>query len=1447
MMFSVKKPRRLVVLGLMISAVAVPATLVAQDVLNMDNEEQKDWLTSLVEDRLSTPERQIRLSNIDGILGSDVSVRTITISDQEGVWLRVNNASLNWNQAALFTGRLDVRSLKAESIEYLRNAIPAEGAIDLPPPEAGALQIPEFPVAIQLGELSVPSVTFGENVFGLGSQISLAGSLTLEGGNLTTALDIVRLDGPGGTLDLDVSYQRADNVIDLNLDLTEPENGVIANLLNIENRPAMQLTLVGQGPVTDLTAEMQVLADGQTALAGTATVAQGAEGIAINADLGGPLSTLMAEPYRPFFGAETRLNARALVRSEGGIEISGLTLSGGQLALTANAATTADNFLSRLDLDATIADPSGDPVTLPVAGGSTRVQAARFTVDFGTGGTEDWRADLGIDAFETGDMSVRRLVLGLEGVARNLQDPATRMVTFNGDGALEGVTGDEGIEAALGERVGLGIAGLWNAGEPIQLAELRVVGAALDAGLSGVIDGTDFNGRINVEAGNIAPFSTLAGRQLAGGLTLAAEGSIMPLSGGFDLTLDGTGRDLRVDDPVADVLLEGEVSLDGRLARTEAGIVAEDFSIANNQVQFSADGVYASDTANFAIALALSDLGLISEQASGALTVRGTATSGAPDEPLVLELDGQVPSGQLGRYTLRDAQVGVAANVLAGTVTGNVTGSAMLDGHRAALASRFQTDDVRQALSGLSFEIAGTRLTGNINRSVETGLLDGRLDVASSDISLAAALLLAEASGSLNAAVTLTPEDGTQSGAVTASAANLRFNDIAVGEAQITATLADIFGVPAINGTATAKAVTAGGVTVNLLNATASQSGDTTNFTAQAALATGTGVDIRGALSPIDDGFRLSLDNANLVQGRLSARLANPTAMVVRGESVTLDAVRFLVGSGSITASGTAGNALDMVVDIANLPLNIANSVVPSLGLSGTVNGRATITGEASDPQVRFETRAAGIGATAIAPFGVAPLSLSAAGGFAGGTVTLDSLSANGSGGLAISGSGRIPLSGPGLAVSLTGSAPLTLANQFVADRGGQLSGTATLDARISGSISSPQFAGTVSTSGAGYVDPELNLRLTGITGRVALSQTSANIETLTANLATGGSVSASGSIGLTGAFPANIDVRINSARYADADLFIATVSGGLTLTGNLLGTPLLAGNVLVEEAFITVPESLGGASQLIDVRHRSTPAPVQATLERAKVFSNGVPVPQTRPAGLLLDVTVDAPNQIFIRGRGLDAEVGGSVRLTGPLNAIQPVGAFQLNRGRLSILGQRITFETGSVTLVGDLDPQVYFQARTGDNDLTVFVTVSGRVSDLDITFTSAPELPQDEVLSRLLFKRSMGELSPLQLAQLAAAAAELVGGGGGGGLLESLRGAAGLADLDVVTDAAGNVGVQAGTYIQDNVYLGVTAGANGQSRVTINLDVTNDLTVRGAAGQDGNSSIGVFYEQDY
>jgi translocation and assembly module TamB len=1433
--------RRLFAFLAVVLALLVAAPLIVLAQADQDPEAQKSAFLRFVQDRLSTPDRIIRISNIDGVLSSDASIGEITVADPEGVWLRVNKAEINWNQSALLFGKLEINSLSAESIDILRNAAPPEKS-DLPAPEAGGFSVPELPVAVIIKDLSVPKVTFGAEVFGLGSEISVKGNIALEGGSLDSALNIERLDGPGGTLAASAKYQKDTQNLDLAVTLTEPKNGIIANLLNIEGRPDIKLAVAGSGPITDLTTDLTFDAGGQRALAGTALISRVAGGFGIDADLGGPIGTLVAPPYKPFFGDDTHLAAKALLRDGGGISVSGLNLSGGQLTLAGDAETAADGFLSRLNLDVRIAD-GGAPVVLPVPGAATTIKSGSLEIDYGTDG-DNWLASFDLADFTTTALAAETVRFTAGGIAANLSDPAARRLTFNGDGNISGIkANDAAVGAALGDAVGFGVAGLWNAGQPVQLAQLRLEGKAVSLALKGAIDNWVYDGDVLVNAADISPFSGLAGRELSGGLDLAANGTISPLLGGFNLTLDGTGSNLGIDDATADRLLAGDVRLTGRLARTETGIEAENFRLGNQQVQLAANGDFASDAADFRFDLGLADLGLLTPQASGRLGATGTAKGS--DGNIALAFDANVPDGALAGRTLRTGTVGFDGTLNAGTLAGKLSGSAFLDGHRVDLGADLALNDAGRRLDNLAFTAGGTRLTGNLAQDA-SGLTTGSLDLDANDISTAAALLLAKASGAVKAAITLAPVNGEQNASISGTVRNLTYDTTKIGSADITAELADLFGVPQVDGHLTGTAISAAGIDIASLDATANRAGDTTNFDAKADLTNGTALAVTGALSPLDTGYRLALQKAELTQGALAARLAEPAALTVAGNSVTMDAIRFDVGSGSITATGTAGEALDIALVVKALPLSIANAVAPDLKLAGTLDGTASIKGSASAPEADFQLAARGVNAAAIQPFGIAPVSASASGRFANNRVSLASLQADGAGGLAIAGSGAVPLSGPGLDVKLTGSAPLALANRFVADRGGQLSGNLALDAAVTGSLDSPKFAGRVSTSGAGYIDPELHLRLVGITGAANLSGDRISIDTLSANLATGGSVAVSGSVGLAGNFPADLAIRLNSARYADGNLLVATVSGGLQLSGQLTRDPVLSGNIAVEKADISVPERIGGGAALVDVQHRATPAPVARTLQRAEIDKAAPPTPQTRPSILRLDVNVSAPNQIFLRGRGLDAELGGSVRLTGPVTDIQPVGGFSLNRGRLSILGQRITFESGEVTLVGDLDPYVNLVARTEGDDITVFVTVSGRVSDIDVTFTSNPTLPQDEVLSHLIFNRPMSELSPLQLAKLAGAAAELAGGGGSS-LVDSLREATGLDDLDVVTDSSGNVAVQAGRYIQDNVYLGVTAGANGESKVNVDLDITSDLKARGSMGSDGNSSVGVFYEKDF
>src|SRR5690606_8666157 len=329
--------------------------------------------------------------------------------------------------------------------------------------------------------------------------------------------------------------------IDVAVTLTEPGNGILVNLLNIPERPPIALTVSGSGPVAALRTEMALDAGDVRALSGVATITQAPEGFRVAADLRGPVAELMQPLYRPFFGTETVLTAEGLVRQEGGINLESFSLSGGQLAVTGTAETATDNFLRQLQFDATVADPAGGVVTLPLPGEPTRVQQARFAVDFGADDGGDWTATLAINELETADFTAEDVAFAASGVALDLESPADRRITFNGDGRVSGIVASEpAVQAALGDSIGLGLAGRWSEGEPVELAEFRLAGDAISATLAGDIADFVFDGTAALQTSSLEPFAGIAGRDLGGAVNLQATGTISPLTGGFDLTLDGT-------------------------------------------------------------------------------------------------------------------------------------------------------------------------------------------------------------------------------------------------------------------------------------------------------------------------------------------------------------------------------------------------------------------------------------------------------------------------------------------------------------------------------------------------------------------------------------------------------------------------------------------------------------------------------------------------------------------------------------------------------------------------------------------------------------------------------------------------------------------------------------------------------------------------------------------
>ncbi len=1527
-------------LSFLFLAFLLPA--LAQD--NVDAEEEKSAFLNWVENQISTPDRRISISRIDGVLSSNARVGRITIADREGVWLTIEDAEIVWTRTALLRGRLAVDRLAAGRIEMSRRPLPAEGAA--PSPEASGFSLPDLPVSVALDELDIDRIVFAEAAFGLASELTLSGSLHLDEGTFAAELDGERLDGPGGTLDLTAAYNEADNMLEVDFQLDEPENGVIANLLNLYGRPAVALNLTGSGPVEDFELRLGLDADAQRVLSGTARLegAGGANHFTIAAE--GPIGELVVPSLRDLFGENSRLALEGARREGGGLTVSRFEIESGALALNGSAQTSPDGFPTRIELQGRIASADGEQVILPVPGGATALRNASLHLDFGGGEVGSWTGGIQMEGFSTAGYAAERFDLDLDGAANHLADPARREVTLNLLGRASGLSAEKPeLQQAIGDNATLRMRSAWRSGEPFRIEAASLETRPLDAELAGEVREGQFEGRFLLTTSDASVLADAMDRPLKGTVRLSGTGRIAPVSGAFDLELDGRLQGFATGTPSIDGLISGEATLTGRAMRDERGIGADNLVVKSEGLTARAHGLFGTETADFELKAEIADLARVSGQMSGPMQaqIEASGTGGRIGLNAALSL----PDGTLSGKSLRQGELGFAGMLHSRILSGKVSGSGFLDGERVGMSADVVWSQEGYRLDNLDFQAGLSRIRGEIGREAD-GFFRGTLAVDAPDVATLSAFLLTEATGSARATILLSAENEEQNARIDGRLSQIETGDIRIASAEIDARLTNLFGVPGGDGTLRASDVRAFGVEMQAITANARQEGERTGFEAGARFENGASLAAAGALTRIGEGFRLDVFNLDLVRDRVLARLATPASILLAGDALRIDALELEVDGGRVRAQGSLAQALDLAVELSNVPLATANSVVPDLGLSGVIDGTLTIGGQRDRPDVQLDLQGRNLGARVLAEAGIPPLEiratgrtdgrqlqlnagiagqdgmdarlqgaipldngrlaldlslrsfplalmsrmapglagnlsgtariagtlqrpeaqfdlqgtgvragmlsdagigaleLSASGTFAEDMVMLSALRASGPDGLNATASGRIPIGGRGLDLAVDATAPLGLANRFLSG-GATATGAANFKGRIAGSLSDPEISGRVTASGAGYSDPSLQVAMRDISVNASIDRNRVVIESARAAMNAGGFATARGSLQLDAdaGFPADLAIRLDQARYVDGTMVAATLSGDLAVSGALARDPLISGSIRIDRAEILVPDQLGGALSAIDVRHVNPPRDVQRTLALVHA-DDGTPVPSSRPSVARLDVAVVAANRIFLRGRGLDAELGGSVRLTGPITDIQPTGGFQLVRGRLAILGKRIVFDRGEVTLVGDLDPFVDFLATSDAGEVVVMISVAGRVSDPEIRFSSQPELPQDEVLARLIFGRGISELSVLQMARLAAAAASLVGGGNSS-LMDGFRQATGLDELDVITDSSGNPALRAGRYIRDNIYLGVEAGAGGETRATVNIDLTGDLKAKGSTGTDGDSSLGIFFEKDY
>ncbi|HSF91465.1 MAG TPA: translocation/assembly module TamB domain-containing protein, partial [Paracoccaceae bacterium] len=369
-------------------------------------------------------------------------------------------------------------------------------------------------------------------------------------------------------------------------------------------------------------------------------------------------------------------------------------------------------------------------------------------------------------------------------------------------------------------------------------------------------------------------------------------------------------------------------------------------------------------------------------------------------------------------------------------------------------------------------------------------------------------------------------------------------------------------------------------------------------------------------------------------------------------------------------------------------------------------------------------------------------------------------------------------------------------------------------------------------------------VRLYDVASEVELSGQSIILKSATAALRKGGQIDATGEIklDLENGFPAELDVTLTDAGYDDGLYIKTTLSADLHVSGPLLNSALLTGEVQVAEAELRLAEAATTSyGPMPDIGHVAAKAPVLATRRYA-----GLDQPRETGGDWRVDLNVLAPRRIFVRGRGVDAELGGEIQLGGTVANISPSGEIGLIRGRMDLLGQRLDLTEAGVVLTGSLNPAVRFTATTRSDDQLAVITATGTLEDLKFEVSSNPDLPDEEILARIIFRRAVDSLSAVQLVQLAAAAAELAGRSESS-LLDTVRKRIGLDNLDIRTSETGETAAAAGAYLQENIYADVEATSSGETTVSINLDLTANTKAKASVGTDGESSVGIYFEKDY
>jgi translocation and assembly module TamB len=582
-------------------------------------------------------------------------------------------------------------------------------------------------------------------------------------------------------------------------------------------------------------------------------------------------------------------------------------------------------------------------------------------------------------------------------------------------------------------------------------------------------------------------------------------------------------------------------------------------------------------------------------------------------------------------------------------------------------------------------------------------------------------------------------------------------------------------------------------------------------------------------------------------------------AQIALASGISVDALKLGAQQAVLELAGEISPALDVNASLRQVQPSLVNVFLPGLLASGTIGAHAKLQGSLASPTGEATLEATGLGLSDDAAFGLPPVDIQATAKLMGDSADIDArLLAGTQSRLSVVGRAPLAADGP-VDLKISGDLDVGMINPLLEAHGQHASGEIKIDASVGGNVTQPKIGGTVNLSKGSVRDYGRGVSLTDITAAIIGSEGALQIKSLTATAAPG-TVSMTGTVGvLQPGIPLDLRIKADHAQPIVSKLITANLNAELHVSGTARERLDIAGKVDLDRTLIGIPNSLPANVVVLDVRRRGQAAPVAPDKQLV----------------IALDVDVRGPQEILVKGRGLDAEMGGDLHLSGTTDAPLVSGGFDLQRGNFSLAGNKLSFTTGRVSFNGaglknKIDPTLDFTAQSTVGSVTATLRITGLADAPQFEFTSSPAQPQDEIMALLLFGAPATQLSAFQLAQVGAMLATLGGVGGDGSLnplvkiqkslgLDRLTVGAGTTNTATGTENSG-ASIEAGRYISKRIYIEAKQSTTGTSQLEADVDLTKHLKLQTRLGNgsasslqgtspenDPGSSIGLTYQFEY